>query len=60
MLVRPDSVICPACSREFTMPLVEMVRRRHPWCCKCVEIADRELFKAAHRAGWIELIPEDR
>jgi NMD protein affecting ribosome stability and mRNA decay len=50
-MTKNDSVFCYACGREFTMPLVAMVRRQHRWCDQCVEKADRELQEAAQRVA---------
>jgi hypothetical protein len=50
-MIRNDSVLCAGCGREFTMPLVEMVRRRHRWCDECLRIADQKLSEAVIRAG---------
>jgi hypothetical protein len=47
--MKHDSVLCPGCGKEFTMPLVEMVRRQHRWCDECIEIADQKLQEAAER-----------
>ena len=58
--MKRDSVICPSCGAEFELALVEMVRRKHPWCESCIEHADRELQEAARRARESELIPEGR
>jgi hypothetical protein len=46
---KQDSVLCPGCGGEFTMPLVEMVRRQHRWCDACIAIADEELKEAVRR-----------
>jgi hypothetical protein len=50
-VTKNDSVLCACCGREFTMPLVEMVRRQHRWCDSCIGIADRALQEAAERAA---------
>ena len=57
-MTKNDSVLCACCGREFTMTLVEMVRRQHRWCDSCIEIADRELQKAAQRAAERGHVPE--
>jgi hypothetical protein len=49
--MKRDSVLCPNCGREFTMPLVEMVRRTHRWCDACLELADEKLQEAAQRVA---------
>jgi hypothetical protein len=49
-MTKNDSVLCACCGREFTMPLVEMVRRQHRWCDACIGIADQKLQEAAQRA----------
>ena len=56
-MTKNDSVFCASCGREFTMPLVEMVRRQHRWCDSCIGIADQRLSEALIRstAG----LPED-
>ena len=59
-MTKNDSVLCAACGREFALPLVAMVRRRHRWCSQCTEKADRELQEAARRARESDLIPEGR
>lgn len=48
-MTRNDSVICPGCGLEFSMPLVEMVRRPHRWCDQCIELADQKLDEAVQR-----------
>jgi NMD protein affecting ribosome stability and mRNA decay len=48
-MTRNDSVLCPGCGREFSMPLVEMVRRQHRWCDQCIELADKRLQEAIDR-----------
>jgi hypothetical protein len=50
-MTKNDSVLCAACGREFTLPLVAMVRRQHGWCDLCIGIADRKLQEAAERAA---------
>lgn len=57
-MTKNDSVLCAACGREFTMPLVGMVRRRHRWCSQCTEKADRELQEAVRRAAGSSPVPE--
>lgn len=48
-MTKQDSVFCPGCGGEFTMPLVEMVRRQHRWCDACIAIADEKLQEAVRR-----------
>jgi hypothetical protein len=50
-MTKNDSVFCAACGREFALPLVAMVRRKHRWCTECEEKADRKLQEAAQRAA---------
>lgn len=57
-MTKNDSVLCACCGREFTMPLVAMVRRQHRWCDGCTEKADRELREAAQRAAMSSPVPE--
>lgn len=40
------------------MPLVEMVRRQHRWCDRCIEIADQKLQEAIERV--LERAGEER
>lgn len=57
-MTKNDSVLCYCCGREFTLALVEMVRRQHRWCDRCIEKADRELQEAAQRAAGRGPVPE--
>jgi hypothetical protein len=49
-MTKNDSVLCACCGREFTMPLVEMVRRQHRWCDSCIGFADQRLSEALIRS----------
>ena len=57
-MTKNDSVLCACCGREFTMPLVDMVRRQHRWCGLCIGIADEKLQEAAQRAAERSPVPE--
>jgi hypothetical protein len=57
-MTKNDSVLCAACGREFTLPLVAMVRRQHGWCDLCIEIADRKLQETIRRAAERGPVPE--
>ena len=50
-MTKNDSVLCACCGREFTMPLVEMVRRQHRWCDSCVELANKKLQETIRKAS---------
>ncbi|MGQ7939146.1 hypothetical protein [Paraburkholderia sp. D1E] len=48
--MKPDSVLCPYCHREWQITTIDMVRRREPlWCDACVKRADDRLVEAIRR-----------